>query len=94
MLYLDLDGFKGINDTLGHSAGDQLLMSVGDRLRLCLRGNDMAARLGGDEFAVLLDDIARVEAAEAVAARVLHALNQPFTLKGRPVTISASVGSR
>jgi diguanylate cyclase len=92
ILYLDLDGFKGVNDTLGHGAGDQLLMSVGDRLRMVLRDSDVAARLGGDEFAVLLDDIPNVAAGEMVAARIIQSLNEPFTIKGRSVTISASVG--
>jgi diguanylate cyclase (GGDEF)-like protein len=92
VLYLDLDGFKGVNDTLGHGAGDQLLMSVGDRLRMALRGSDVAARLGGDEFAVLLDEIPSATAGEAVAARIIQSLSEPFTIKGRSVTISASVG--
>jgi diguanylate cyclase (GGDEF)-like protein len=92
VLYIDLDGFKGVNDTLGHGAGDQLLMSVGDRLRMALRDSDVAARLGGDEFAVLLESIPNIEAGEKVAARVTKSLNEPFTIKGRSVTISASVG--
>jgi diguanylate cyclase (GGDEF)-like protein len=92
ILYLDLDGFKRVNDTLGHGAVDQLLMSVGDRLRMVLRDSDVAARLGGDEFALLLEDVASIAAGETVAARVIQTLNEPFTIKGRPVTISASVG--
>jgi diguanylate cyclase (GGDEF)-like protein len=92
ILYLDLDGFKRVNDTLGHGAGDQLLMSVGHRLRMVLRDSDVAARLGGDEFALLLEDVRCIAAGETVAARVIQSLNEPFTIKGRPVTISANVG--
>jgi diguanylate cyclase len=92
ILYLDLDEFKKVNDILGHSAGDQLLISVGDRLRITLRGCDIAARLGGDEFAILLEDIPTEEAAELVASRVLHALEEPFILKGRSIAIAASLG--
>jgi diguanylate cyclase (GGDEF)-like protein len=92
VLYIDLDGFKQVNDVLGHSAGDQVLVSVGDRLRVSLRDSDIAARLGGDEFAVLLEDVPTRDAGEAVASRVLHALGEPFILKGRSVSISASGG--
>jgi diguanylate cyclase (GGDEF)-like protein len=92
ILYVDLDGFKGINDTLGHSAGDQLLISVADRLRITLRGGDIAARLSGDEFAILLEDVSTLEAADLVAVRVMRTLCEPFTLRGREVIISASVG--
>jgi diguanylate cyclase len=92
ILYFDLDGFKKVNDTLGHSAGDQLLISVGDRLRVSLRGSDVAARMGGDEFAILLDDIHAAAEAELVASRVIHALSEPFILKGRSITVSASLG--
>ena len=69
-----------------------MLMGVGDRLRMVLRDSDVAARLGGDEFAVLLDDIPNVAAGETVAARIIQSLHEPFTIKGRSVTISASVG--
>jgi diguanylate cyclase len=92
VLYIDLDGFKDVNDRFGHNAGDQLLISVGDRLRRVIRESDVASRLGGDEFAVLLDDISTVEGAENVASRILSTLDEPFIIKGRRVTISASVG--
>jgi len=72
VLFLDLDGFKAINDTLGHAAGDQFLCEVADRLRGVLRGGDTAARLGGDEFVVLCEDVAGIDEARAIAARVVN----------------------
>ena len=92
VLFIDLDDFKAVNDTLGHAAGDQLLIGVAERLRLCLRRPDTAARLGGDEFAVLVEDIHRVEDAEDVADRIAEALLAPFTVAGQAVTVHASVG--
>jgi diguanylate cyclase len=92
VLYLDLDGFKEINDSLGHAAGDQLLIGVADRLRVVLRDSDTPARLGGDEFAILLDNVSSVDAAELVASRLLNALTEPFTIRGRSASVSASVG--
>lgn len=91
VLFLDLDDFKTVNDGLGHSAGDELLVEVAARLRGCLREMDTAARLGGDEFAVLLED-AGVRRAKAVAGRVLSALSAPFALAGREVALTASIG--
>ena len=72
VLFLDLDGFKAINDTLGHAAGDQFLCEVANRLRGVLRGGDTAARLGGDEFIVLCEDVAGIDEARAIAARVVQ----------------------
>ncbi|HYZ46123.1 MAG TPA: GGDEF domain-containing protein [Actinomycetota bacterium] len=92
MIYLDLNGFKQVNDTLGHGAGDTVLMGVADRLRISLRDTDVAARLGGDEFAILLEDLPMDTAVAGVVARIEHALAQPFTVKGRSVSISASTG--
>jgi diguanylate cyclase (GGDEF)-like protein/PAS domain S-box-containing protein len=92
VLFIDLDDFKNVNDSLGHAAGDQLLIAAARRLRGCLRPADTAARLGGDEFAVLLERVADAEAADAVAARVLDTLHQPFGLNGRTIPIKASVG--
>jgi len=89
---LDLDGFKLVNDSLGHVVGDQLLVEVADRIRGCLRGADFAARLGGDEFAVLLDDLCDEEGAAAVAARLQAALLQPCTVAGQEIVVTASVG--
>jgi diguanylate cyclase (GGDEF)-like protein/PAS domain S-box-containing protein len=92
VLFLDLDDFKTINDSLGHAEGDVLLVLVADRLRDSLRVGDTAARLGGDEFAVLLEDLADEAEATAVAERVLATIRAPFTLQGREVTIGASIG--
>jgi diguanylate cyclase (GGDEF)-like protein/PAS domain S-box-containing protein len=92
LLSLDLDDFKGVNDTLGHTAGDQLLSSVAQRLRDCLRPGDLVARLGGDEFAVLMQHGSRTEDAEALAERLIGAISQPFDLQGRHLRIGGSVG--
>jgi len=91
VLFVDLDDFKTINDTLGHSAGDELLAAVAERVRACVRPGDLAARLGGDEFGILLEDGAG-EAAEEVALRLVAALQMPFVLSGRDITIHASIG--
>jgi diguanylate cyclase (GGDEF)-like protein len=92
VLFIDLDDFKAVNDTLGHSAGDQLLIGVADRLRNSLRRPDTAARLGGDEFAVLIEDIDTPSEAEAVAERIFAALVEPFAIAGQSVTVHASIG--
>lgn len=91
LLYLDLDRFKNINDTLGHDAGDDLLAAIAGQLRAVLRRSDTLARLGGDEFAVLLTQSSQVEAART-ARRLLEALDRPFDLRGRRVHIGASLG--
>ncbi len=92
VLLIDLDDFKTVNDSLGHSAGDELLVSVAERLRHCLRPADTAARLGGDEFAVLLDDVAGPDVALLTAERVRAAFAAPLTLDDREVSVNASVG--
>ena len=92
VLYLDLDDFKLINDGLGHTAGDQLLMAVAERLRACLRPFDTAARLGGDEFAVLVEDARTPADAMRVAERVREALRTPFQLERQEVSVRASIG--
>jgi diguanylate cyclase (GGDEF)-like protein len=92
VLFVDLDGFKDVNDSLGHAAGDQLLCRVAERLRGCVRAADTAARLGGDEFAILLEDIASEAEALRVAQRILDSLEVPFDVLGRETKVSASVG--
>lgn len=90
--YLDLDGFKAVNDNLGHEAGDQLLVEIADRLRLALRVNDSIARLGGDEFVLLLTDLADDEEYRLVLERVLETVATPLLLAGCHVQVSASIG--
>jgi diguanylate cyclase (GGDEF)-like protein/PAS domain S-box-containing protein len=92
VLMLDIDGFKRVNDSLGHSQGDALLRTVAQRLTAILRPDDTIARLGGDEFAVLLSGLAGREEAEVVAQRMLDALKAPFNSGGRAVHLTASVG--
>lgn len=92
VMLLDLDGFKSINDTLGHEAGDELLASVAKRLEECLRPADTVARLGGDEFAILIEDILETSAAIQVAERLLDALVEPHVLGGKEVRVGASMG--
>ncbi|MEU3841089.1 EAL domain-containing protein [Streptomyces sp. NPDC028635] len=92
LLFIDLDDFKIVNDTLGHLVGDQLLTAVGERLSRTLRRSDTAARLGGDEFAVLMEDAKQPLDAELLAAQVIQRLGKPFQLSGESVSVSASVG--
>lgn len=92
LLFLDLDRFKVINDSLGHMVGDQLLIAIARRLEACLNKHDMVARLGGDEFTILLENIKQDSDATKVAERVQQALSTPFNLNGHEVFTSASIG--
>jgi diguanylate cyclase (GGDEF)-like protein len=92
LLYLDLDLFKQVNDTLGHAAGDELLRAVAGRLRAAVRDTDMPARLGGDEFAVLLEPLTYRDQARDIAQRVIDAIARPYDIAGRTVLTRASVG--
>ncbi len=92
LLFVDLDRFKKVNDTLGHEAGDRLLQQAADRLRSCLREADTLARLAGDEFTILLEDVPDAQAALQVAERVRAALQRPFVVAGQELTVTASVG--
>ena len=91
MVVVDLDGFKNVNDTLGHAAGDELLQVAAERLLGCVRDDDVAARLGGDEFAFMICSVDRDDAV-AIAGRIVEVLHEPFTVAGHHVTIGASVG--
>ncbi len=91
-MFLDLDRFKVINDSLGHLVGDELLKQVAARLRLCLRATDTVSRLGGDEFAILLEEIIDVEEVKAIAERIQEQFAQPFNLNGREVYAGTSIG--
>jgi diguanylate cyclase (GGDEF)-like protein/PAS domain S-box-containing protein len=92
LLFLDLDGFKEINDSLGHDAGDDLLRQVSKRIRACLRQADRVARFGGDEFLVLIDPVRRRRDVEAVTRKILKAVATPLKLDGLMATVSASIG--
>jgi diguanylate cyclase (GGDEF)-like protein len=91
VLYLDLDGFKNVNDTLGHEGGDLLLVQVARRLRSLVRDADTVARISGDEFAVVQSKVERPEAAMHLCNRLVHALTEPFVVDGCEIRIGASV---
>ena len=92
LMFIDLDHFKDVNDTMGHGVGDRLLKEASDRLRVCVRETDTVARLGGDEFTVIVSDIDDFKDVERVAQCILDELSEPFTLEGQSVHISASIG--
>ena len=92
LLFTDLDGFKKVNDTYGHDAGDQLLVQVASRLRGCVRTSDLVGRLGGDEFVLLLTDNPNAEQAAHVADKVIAAVGEPYDLQGAHPALGASIG--
>ena len=92
VLFLDLDDFKVINDSLGHAAGDELLIAVTDRVRGLVRQGDLVARLGGDEFAILTDDDPDLHRSRAMAERLIRDLRVPYVIGGKTVTVTASIG--
>jgi diguanylate cyclase (GGDEF)-like protein/PAS domain S-box-containing protein len=92
LLFLDLDGFKKVNDTMGHRAGDDLLKEVAARLRTCVRMTDTIARLGGDEFTVILEEVSAANDAAIVADKILMALRDPVAIEGREVFVGTSIG--
>jgi diguanylate cyclase (GGDEF)-like protein len=92
VFFVDLDDFKSVNDSLGHEAGDQLLIGIARRLSESVRAADTAARLAGDEFTVLLEDLDDAQEATLVAERILEALDAPFRVKGRRLKVAASIG--
>ena len=92
VLFIDLDEFKKVNDSLGHGAGDALLVETGERLRRVVRSADTIARLGGDEFAVLLEEVSGISEPRHCAERILRALSEPFELEGHRIELSTSIG--
>jgi diguanylate cyclase (GGDEF)-like protein len=92
LLYVDLDGFKQVNDMLGHSAGDELLRQAADRLKRSTRGEDVVARLGGDEFLIALPFVEHVGDVAMASARVVQAIGRPYLIGGQEARVSASVG--
>jgi diguanylate cyclase (GGDEF)-like protein len=92
VFYIDLDGFKPVNDQFGHAVGDELLAAVGARLADCTRSTDTVARLGGDEFAVLIADASAVEHVDVVAERLAGTFSEPFVVGGRELALTASIG--
>jgi diguanylate cyclase (GGDEF)-like protein/PAS domain S-box-containing protein len=92
VMYIDLDRFKPVNDTLGHQVGDQLLMAVADRLKSIVREIDTVSRFGGDEFAILVSDVMSQKDVTSLAEKILAALSQPYMLEGHTINISGSLG--
>jgi diguanylate cyclase (GGDEF)-like protein len=92
LMFIDLDRFKWVNDTLGHSAGDELLIQASERLTACIRKTDTVSRLGGDEFTVILQNVHPIPLAEIIAKKILDALAKPFQLSRREIHISGSIG--
>jgi len=92
VLFIDLDRFKNINDTLGHEAGDRLLQEMGARLTQTVRASDVVARLGGDEFVVLVQEVSEAKQVEAVARKVLFTLVKPMVVQGQECRVTASIG--
>lgn len=92
LMFLDVDHFKGVNDTLGHAAGDELLCTFAERLKSCVRRTDTVARLGGDEFTIILEDLKAPHDSELVATKIAAALRAPIRLAEREVTITSSIG--
>jgi diguanylate cyclase (GGDEF)-like protein/PAS domain S-box-containing protein len=92
VLFVDVDRFKNINDTLGHDVGDAVLKTIGHRLAECTRGSDLVARLGGDEFVVVVEEYSRVEDVEAIARKILEAVALPVPVMGQEYILTASIG--
>ena len=92
VMFIDIDHFKTINDTLGHTAGDELLLEMARRLRACVRDDDTVARLGGDEFTIILNELRHPEDALVVAQKILETVQGPLTVAGMPIVVTASIG--
>jgi diguanylate cyclase (GGDEF)-like protein len=92
LLYLDLDGFKPVNDLYGHDAGDIVLRDAAVRIQSCIRTSDTAARIGGDEFVVILQDVAGRERARMVSQKIVDAIRQPFMVSAQKCRVGVSIG--
>ncbi|TWT13210.1 diguanylate cyclase domain-containing protein [Planomicrobium sp. CPCC 101079] len=92
VMFLDLDNFKKVNDTMGHDAGDQLLVLIANRLKECIRKNDLVARLGGDEFTFLIRDVFSPQDAAFIAEKIIRSLSQPYVIDGEEISSSPSIG--
>jgi diguanylate cyclase (GGDEF)-like protein len=92
VIFLDLDGFKRVNDSLGHAAGDELLIAVAERLREDLRPRDTAARFAGDEFVIIAENVVSLDQARQLAIRLGRSIEQPFEVDGRSIAITVSIG--
>lgn len=92
LLFLDLDKFKQVNDTLGHETGDTLLSHASERLKQCVRGSDLIARLGGDEFVIVLDEITQIQDVSVIAEKITTALTKPFHINRHAITVGVSIG--
>ena len=92
LIFIDLDGFKAVNDSLGHEAGDELLKQVGERMIKSVRSADTVARFGGDEFIILLSEVGGAESCEPIARKILENLSREFSLTLGPVTIGGESG--
>jgi diguanylate cyclase (GGDEF)-like protein len=92
ILFMDLDGFKSVNDTFGHSKGDQLLQEAAERLQDCMRESDTVARSGGDEFTIILENVAQAEDVVLVAKKIIACFQEPFFVDGNSTRITTSIG--
>ena len=92
LMFIDLDGFKEVNDTLGHDVGDALLIEVARRFKTCIRESDTIARVGGDEFTILLEEIIDADSPRLVAGKLIEILADDIVVNGQVLTISASIG--
>jgi diguanylate cyclase (GGDEF)-like protein/hemerythrin-like metal-binding protein len=92
LMFMDLDGFKNVNDTLGHLAGDELLKKVAERLSRCVRESDTVGRIGGDEFAIIFNDAETLEQVSTLAAKLIETIHYPFDLQGQEASIGISIG--
>lgn len=92
VMYMDLDGFKKVNDTIGHDAGDELLQSVARRLKAAIRSSDTVARIGGDEFIVVVPELDGPATVAQIAGTLVDAISKPYSIKGRTISVSASIG--